>query len=68
MKIPYDKLQPETLRAVIEDFVTREGTDYGFEETSLEQKVQQVMEQLKQGKAAISYNQKLKNCSIVRDE
>src|SRR3954465_2104829 len=28
-------LQPDTLRAVIESFVLREGTDYGVHETSL---------------------------------
>jgi len=29
MEIPYKKLAPDVLRAVIEEFVTREGTDYG---------------------------------------
>jgi uncharacterized protein len=29
LKIPYDQLNSETLHGVIEEFVTRDGTDYG---------------------------------------
>ena len=29
MLIPYDQLEPDTLTRLIEDFVTREGTDNG---------------------------------------
>jgi len=38
---------PESLAALIEDYVTRDGTDYGSRETSLEDKVSQVHEQLR---------------------
>ena len=34
-KIPYDQLNPETLHGVIEEFVTRYGTDYGEIEVPL---------------------------------
>ena len=36
LKIPYDQLNPETLHGVIEEFVTRDGTDYGEIEVSLD--------------------------------
>ena len=39
MIIPEDTLKAETLNRVIEEFVLREGTDYGLREFSLEQKV-----------------------------
>ncbi len=29
LKVPYDQLSPEALQGVIEEFVTRDGTDYG---------------------------------------
>jgi len=29
VKIPYDQLSPEALHGVVEEFVTRNGTDYG---------------------------------------
>ena len=49
-------LEPDTLRAVIESFVLREGTDYGLQETSLEDKVAQVLAQLRRGEAHITFD------------
>ena len=43
MIIPWQELEPETLRSIAESVVLREGTDYGFEELSLEQKVQRLL-------------------------
>ena len=37
--IPYDQLSIEALKGVIEEFVTRDGTDYGEIEVSLEIKL-----------------------------
>lgn len=45
MLIPYQMLETETLQRLLEDFVTRDGTDNGFED-SLEQRVAQVRKQL----------------------
>jgi uncharacterized protein YheU (UPF0270 family) len=53
IKIPYDQLSPEALQGVVEEFVTRDGTDYGEVEVPLETKIAQVMNQLKSGKAVI---------------
>ena len=39
IEVPYDSLNPDTLRAVVEEFITRNGTDYGEREKTLEQKV-----------------------------
>ncbi|GGE46146.1 UPF0270 protein [Halopseudomonas oceani] len=41
MLIPYELLEPETLDALLEDFVTRDGTDNG-DDSSLQQRVAQV--------------------------
>ena len=49
MEIPYAQLSKEVLEAVIEEFITREGTDYGEVELSLADKVDQVREQLRRG-------------------
>jgi hypothetical protein len=40
---------------MIEEFVTREGTDYGEQETELAQKVAQLRSQLRSGKAGILF-------------
>jgi uncharacterized protein len=37
--IPVSQLQEETLNNILEEFITREGTDYGDYEISLQQKV-----------------------------
>ena len=37
-----DQLSPEALRSLIEEFVTRDGTDYGAVERSVEEKIAQV--------------------------
>ena len=56
IRVVPDDLEPDTLRAVIESFVLREGTDYGVHETSLEDKVAQVLIQLRRGEAHITFD------------
>ena len=68
MKIPYERLNPDTLRALTEEFVTRDGTDYGEEEATLEDKIGQVTEQLKTGKAVLTYDEKTRTCNIINKE
>jgi uncharacterized protein len=64
--IPYKELSPEALQGVVEDFVTRNGTDYGESEISLETKVQQVLNQLHSGKVVIVFDQKTETCNILK--
>lgn len=54
--IPYQELNPDTLRAMVEDFVTRDGTDYGELETPITQRIDLVLRQLRAGKAFILYD------------
>lgn len=68
VKIPFDQLSPEALRGVIEEFVTRDGTDYGEIEISLETKVSQILRQLKSGKAVIFFDQESGTCNIVGND
>ena len=63
--VPYNELSPGALRGVVEDFVTRDGTDYGELEVSLETKVKQVLNQLHSGKAVIVFDQKTETCNII---
>ena len=51
-----DALRPETLRAVVEEFVSREGTDYGRSEFTLDEKVGHVMRQLQRGEAHLTFD------------
>ena len=67
MNVPYDQIQPETLRNLVQEFVLREATDYGSEEVGLETKIDQVIDQLKKGKASIVFDDYSKSCSIVAE-
>jgi uncharacterized protein YheU (UPF0270 family) len=64
MDIPWHELRPETLQALIEEFVTRSGTDYGAQEASLETRVKHVREQLRSGKAKIVFDPESETCDI----
>ena len=65
MIIPYEKLSTEALGRLIEEFVTRDGTDTGYEKKSLENDVAMVKRQLKRGDAVIVYDQSTKTSNIV---
>lgn len=68
MIIPHQQLSADALNALVEDFVTRDGTDYGTMEVSLAQKSRQVIRQLQQGKIVIVYDAATETCNIVRKE
>ena len=57
MIIPWQDIDPDTLDNLIKEFILREGTDYGMQETSLESKIKQVKGQLKSGCVAIVFSE-----------
>lgn len=65
VRVAADQLEPDTLRAVIESFVLREGTDYGLHETSLEVKVAQVLRQVHRGEAHITFDPGTASVNLV---
>ncbi len=50
---------------IIEEYVTREGTDYGHEEYSLADKVAAVQRQLQRGEVIILFDTTLDSCTLV---
>ena len=65
MIIPYEKLSLEALQGLIEEFVTREGTDSGYTKTSFEENVEMVKKQLEKGEAFIVYDEATQTANIV---
>jgi len=63
--IPWKDLDAETLNNVIEAFVLREGTDYGEQERSLEQKVADVIRQLKSGEVVLVWSELHETLNIM---
>ena len=65
MIIPHEKLNPEALQGLIEEFVTRDGTDTGYEKKSFENDVAMVKKHLKRCDAVIVYDQNTQTSNIV---
>ena len=66
MFIPYQELSPAALQALLEDFVTRDGTDYGRAEITMQQKAAQLFMQLQKGEMLITYDETTQSCGLVR--
>lgn len=64
MIIPVERLSAEAVQGLIEEFITREGTDYGEEEIPLADKVEQVRGQLVRGEVVIVFDAVLESVSI----
>lgn len=65
VRVPPDTLPPETLQQLIEEFVTREGTDYGGTDIPLSSKTADVTRQLRSGEAVILYDPSEQSVNIV---
>lgn len=65
MIIPLTELSSDTLTAIIENFVLREGTEYGSEDVSLSDKIAQVHQQLQQGSALLVYSELHETVNIL---
>jgi uncharacterized protein YheU (UPF0270 family) len=65
VEVPHAQLAPDVLRRLIEEFVTRDGTDYGAVERTLEQKVAAVLRQLEAGELAIVVDPEAEFIDIV---
>lgn len=65
MIIPHDQLARDTLLNLIEEFVTRDGTDYGETEVGLSDRVAQVEARLNSGEVVILFSQNTGLCNIV---
>jgi len=63
--VPYDQIDPETLRNMIQEFVTRDGADWGEPGGALEDKIAQVIKQLKNNKVKVVFDLNSKTANIV---
>jgi uncharacterized protein YheU (UPF0270 family) len=63
--VPFERIDPETLRNLIAEFVTREWDELGESVCSLDDKIDQVQSQLRQKKARVVFDLKTNSCNIV---
>lgn len=65
MLIPYQQLDAMTLNNLIEQYILREGTDYGEVEFSLQQKTQQILTQIKNEEIFIMYSELNESVTLI---
>jgi hypothetical protein len=54
--VPMQRLQEDVLQALLEEFASRDGTDYGERELNLAEKVQSLEGKLKVGELQMLYD------------
>lgn len=65
VEIPFDLLSPEALAGVLEDFVLREGTDYGEVELSFDDKVARLRAVVERGEARIVFDPETESVTLI---
>lgn len=68
MVIPANRLSPEALREIIEEFVTRDMSEDCSTDIPLDVKVARVMEQLRKGLIEIRYDVDAESCGLFEKE
>tara|TARA_Y100001935_G_scaffold35731_2_gene28538 strand:+ start:21516 stop:21722 length:207 start_codon:yes stop_codon:yes gene_type:complete len=66
MEIPHSQVPEQTLLAIIEEFISREGTDYGHREYTLAEKVEKVKSQLLNGEIKLLFDSETSSCNLVK--
>lgn len=66
IEIPWRSLSADALDGLIEEYVTREGTDYGHQDYSLKDKVAAVRRQVESGEVLIHYDSYMQSCTLVK--
>jgi len=64
VELPLEALDPQTLRRVAEEIVSRDGTDYGAVEKTLEEKVESLLHELHAGRAALWFDPETATTSV----
>ena len=65
MIVPHTLLSAQTLKSLIEEFVTRNGAVHGEADLDVATKIQSVHDQLENGHAEIMYDDQQQNWTIV---
>ena len=68
VEVPLERLDEQVLKALLEEFSSRDGTDYGARETTLEERVAQLSHSLKMSELAILYDADSEQWDLVDRE
>ncbi|MCX2973296.1 YheU family protein [Halieaceae bacterium IMCC8485] len=65
VQVPLNRLSEDVLQALLEEFVSRDGTDYGAVELTLEQKAGNLRRQLEREEVAILFDTESEQWDLV---
>ena len=64
--VPRKSLSKEAFDGLISEFILREGTDYGHDEISLDDKRERVIQQIEDREVKILFSSKTENCTLIK--
>jgi uncharacterized protein YheU (UPF0270 family) len=66
--VPFERIAAETLRKMIEEFVTREWSELADANCSFDDKIEQVLQQLRDNRVKVVFDLTSETCNIVPAE
>jgi len=67
IEIAPDAVSSDALKGVIENFIAREGTDYGWEEATHATKLDQIVRQIKKGQIKIVFDPNTESVTLLTE-
>lgn len=68
VRVPIERVPAENLQALLEEYASRDGTDYGEHETSLERRVGQLRARLSAGELQLVYDVSSEEWDLISAE
>jgi len=68
LEIPLNELSADALQGVLEEYVSRDGTDYGELELSLQQKTQRLLQQWQRKEVVLVFDNDTESTSFLNRE
>jgi uncharacterized protein YheU (UPF0270 family) len=68
IEIPLNELSADALQGVLEEYVSRDGTDYGELELSLQQKTQRLLQQWQRKEVVLVFDNDTESTSFLNRE
>ncbi len=68
INVPILDISPEALKGLLEEYASRDGTDYGVVEVPIDEKTKVLREQLERGELSILFDEETQVFDIVMRE
>ena len=65
IEIPPHKIPVDLLESIIEEFINRDGTDYGDRDVSLSEKIECARTKISRGEVVLTFDQETESCNLL---